>query len=487
MPGQCYKCGSEFSVFKKERGCKNCGYAFCNKCLNEKPIPVPKKNNEKHHVCNDCFKVLTGAAPAPKEHVKYDLPEAYVKRVAALEQRNVQPRAEGAALKSQDGKKIPESLMKLDKADREIALRLEKLREDDKPKGNECVHSTFVLEPITDAQLQARLAHLKGQPVQSTSNPVYQPVKRIPETQQVDDLLEQLSEEVALDARLPDPAEEVEERLRRFRDSQSERSCKPGIDGNNFNQDDKSIKGENNLNIVDKGRPVKKLCDKNITGTSTLEEQDLEEIHKMIAAAAKEVESDAQKVVQDLHRDKELMSRLKVLQAHREQNKHSDDAASVNSDTDNTTKSTDISRSLSTQLVDSDEDSDEDVAAAALVQRYIEETKIDEAVGNSGRLPADEPTLPIPPKSSKTKKKAEKTVDRKHLNSEPSTRKENSDSDYDDSDELPYCCLCTEDACIRCRDCDLDLYCKKCFVECHEKMDITDHRTVAYKAPKGYR
>lgn len=94
------------------------------------------------------------------------------------------------------------------------------------------------------------------------------------------------------------------------------------------------------------------------------------------------------------------------------------DAASVNSDTDNTTKSTEISRSLSTQLVDSDQDSDEDVATAALVQRYIEETKIDEAVGNSGRLPADEPTLPIPSKSSKTKKKAEKTVERKHLNSE---------------------------------------------------------------------
>ncbi|KAH9490321.1 Abscission/NoCut checkpoint regulator [Bulinus truncatus] len=119
-----------------QRGCKNCGYAFCNKCLNEKPVPVPKKNDEKHHVCHGCYKVLTGAAPANTEPVKYDLPEAYIKRMAALEQKNSQPKASGVSvnIKSKDGHRIPESLSRLDKADREIALRLEKLKEEDKPK-----------------------------------------------------------------------------------------------------------------------------------------------------------------------------------------------------------------------------------------------------------------------------------------------------------------------------------------------------------------
>ncbi|KAG8190362.1 hypothetical protein JTE90_022009 [Oedothorax gibbosus] len=52
------------------------------------------------------------------------------------------------------------------------------------------------------------------------------------------------------------------------------------------------------------------------------------------------------------------------------------------------------------------------------------------------------------------------------------------------SEEFPWCVICTEDAKIRCFGCDQDLYCMRCFKECHDSLDIRDHKTCPFLPPK---
>ena len=48
-------------------------------------------------------------------------------------------------------------------------------------------------------------------------------------------------------------------------------------------------------------------------------------------------------------------------------------------------------------------------------------------------------------------------------------------------EEYPWCIICNDDASLRCKECDGDLFCKRCFKECHSDADIRDHSAEAYK------
>lgn len=53
-----------------------------------------------------------------------------------------------------------------------------------------------------------------------------------------------------------------------------------------------------------------------------------------------------------------------------------------------------------------------------------------------------------------------------------------------DQDELPFCEICNEDACLRCLECE-NLFCNSCFREFHDEEDYKTHKTKPYQAPKS--
>ena len=59
-----------------------------------------------------------------------------------------------------------------------------------------------------------------------------------------------------------------------------------------------------------------------------------------------------------------------------------------------------------------------------------------------------------------------------------------SDSDSEMSteakEELPWCHLCNDDAQLRCTDCDGDLYCRRCWKECHKSGCDSKHQFTKY-------
>ena len=51
------------------------------------------------------------------------------------------------------------------------------------------------------------------------------------------------------------------------------------------------------------------------------------------------------------------------------------------------------------------------------------------------------------------------------------------------SEELPWCCICNDDATLRCYDCDDDLYCERCFRDGHQQFHLFDHKYVVFTRP----
>ncbi len=54
----CYNCAKDFSLFNREKACKNCGFGFCSRCLGHKAV-IPSTGAEES-VCKACYRIISG-------------------------------------------------------------------------------------------------------------------------------------------------------------------------------------------------------------------------------------------------------------------------------------------------------------------------------------------------------------------------------------------------------------------------------------------
>ncbi|XP_051833053.1 abscission/NoCut checkpoint regulator isoform X2 [Antechinus flavipes] len=107
-----------------------------------------------------------------------------------------------------------------------------------------------------------------------------------------------------------------------------------------------------------------------------------------------------------------------------------------------------------------DSDEDEEEAIQRVLQQLTEEAALDEASGFN--IPAKQG----PPSRA-----------------QPKAPTVTPTADSEAEEELPWCCICNEDATLRCYGCDGDLYCPRCFREGHDAFERKEHRTSVYHPP----
>jgi len=195
----------------------------------------------------------------------------------------------------------------LSKADLEIAQRLESLRK----RHNENIP--------TEEEMASRLAQIKGLPSDHYNQPqaAYQRPDIRTNVERTDDLLTQVMSEVAIDASVPKPEDELEARLARLRGDEHHRggSSTAQLEGA------VGLPPPTAANCIPRSyaAPSQSRMDNSIG--DDLDDLTLDEVEAVMAAASHEATASAQQSLGQLNADRELSAAVAIAASNRDKKK----------------------------------------------------------------------------------------------------------------------------------------------------------------------
>jgi len=246
----CYNCTKKFGFLCSEKGCPDCGFAFCSGCLKHKVA----EGKSTRSVCGSCHRKRQAAAAGTVAGAGRAPPDALVKRLSALENPSV-PHPITVYTGQNDNSRMGRLKRGLSKEDTIIADRLEKLKNDRKSST----------EIPSELEMAERLAALKGAPASRTSTAADERVLKGVKTdtrsdvERTDDLVAAITAEAAIDSRRQRPEDEVAERLARLKGEEyvpPARKASNDIDPSHF----LSSQGSTSTDPVERANNMQDLC-----------------------------------------------------------------------------------------------------------------------------------------------------------------------------------------------------------------------------------
>ena len=436
MDGRCYNCAKSFGFFSRSHECVLCRKLFCSSCTSNR-LNLRERDEKKHRVCDTCQKSRSQASGQYTEistertdiihkgsHSPKSIPGDERERAAEI-QRRIDEKTYSQSPRNVPRRLPTEQVTASDSSNdlQELGDRLKRLRQ----------NSSDGQLPDVD-EIAERLTALKGTQHSSEENSSNQMLKQQPwksQFEQAQDLMKQTKDEAALEEGRQVEEQRLEDRLLKLRGEQKQT---PGVQ-----------KSEESVGAEEKN-----------------------EMESLIKWAQNAIEED----VEQERQEEALRRRLATLQTGSQANEldQSDKMGPQQKDygvsdslQDSISKGINISHAVASSIdVDSDMEDDEAEEAAKLMQQINEEIELDKKLEERGldKLPpqtkSDNPHSVLGPPPSPPKLE-------------------------EFGDQLPWCCICNEDATVRCHDCDDDLYCKRCFREGHAEFSLQSHRHSRYQ------